>query len=294
MAHIKKVNKGVKRSRALLAESGLQPRKSLGQHFLDDPRAIEEIISRGRLEAADVAVEIGPGLGALTTPILSRIHHLVAIEKDPLLIKLLRERLPPQHREKITFISGDALELDFRQIFETFGKKVRIFGNLPYNISTPFLEHLIANRLYIRNAILMFQYEVARRLTASPNSREYGALSIALQYYAHIVPLVKIKKESFYPRPKVDSMVLAFDLERPHPLRAEHEERFLGIVRAAFRFRRKTLLNSLERALAPVTREIIARALERSSIDPNRRAETLSIDEYVRLSSSLSQDTTSP
>ena len=131
-------------------------------------------------------------------------------------------------------------------------------------------------------------------MTASPNSREYGALSIALQYYAHIVPLVKIKKESFYPRPKVDSMVLAFDLERPHPLRAEHEERFLGIVRAAFRFRRKTLLNSLERALAPVTREIIARALERSSIDPNRRAATLSIDEYVRLSSSLSQDTTSP
>jgi len=293
MAHIKKVHKDVKRSRALLAKSGLRPRKSLGQHFLDDPRAIGEIVSRGSLEAADVVVEIGPGLGALTMPVLSRIHHLVAIEKDPLLIKLLGERLRPQDREKITFISGDALELDFGQIYETFGGKVRIFGNLPYNISTPFLEHLIANRPYIRNAILMFQYEVARRLTASPNSREYGALSIALQYYAHIVPLIKIKRESFYPRPKVDSMVLEFDLERPHPHRAENEERFLSIVRAAFKFRRKTLLNSLERALAPSTREIIAGALEKSSIDPNRRAETLSIDEYIRLSSSLSLDTTS-
>jgi 16S rRNA (adenine1518-N6/adenine1519-N6)-dimethyltransferase len=293
MAHIKKVHRGVNRSKALLAKSGLRPRKSLGQHFLDDPRAIGEIVSRGSLEAADVVVEIGPGLGALTLPVLSRIHHLVAIEKDPLLLKLLGERLRPQDREKITFICGDALELDFRQIFETFGKKVRIFGNLPYNISTPFLERLIANRLYIRNAILMFQYEVARRLTASPNSREYGALSIALQYYAHIVPLIKIKKESFYPKPKVDSMVLEFDLEEPHPLRAENGEHFLGIVRAAFRFRRKTLLNSLERALAPSTREIIAGALEKSSIDPNRRAETLSIDEYIRLSSSLSPDTTS-
>ncbi len=294
MAHIKKAHKGVKRSRALLAKSGLRPRKSLGQHFLDDPRAIEEIISHGGLEATDVVVEIGPGLGALTIPILSRIHHLVAIEKDPLLIKLLEERLSPQDREKITLLCGDVLELDFRQISDTFGEKVRIFGNLPYNISAPFLEHLIVNRLSVRNAILMFQYEVAQRLTASPNSREYGALSIALQYYARIVPLIKVKKESFYPKPKVDSMVLEFDLERAHPLRAENEEHFLRIVRAAFRFRRKILLNSLERAMAPVTRDIIARALEKSSIDPHRRAETLSIDEYIRLSSSLSQDAASP
>jgi 16S rRNA (adenine1518-N6/adenine1519-N6)-dimethyltransferase len=294
MAHIEKVQKGVKRSRALLSKSGLRPRKSLGQHFLDDPLAIEEIISHGGLEAADVVVEIGPGLGALTIPLLSHIHHLVAIEKDPLLIKLLEERLLPQDREKITLLSGDVLEFDFRQVSDAFGEKVRIFGNLPFNISAPFLEHLLANRPYVKNAILMFQYEVAQRLTASPNSREYGALSIAVQYYAHIVPLIKVKKESFYPKPKVDSMVLELDLERPHPLRAENEERFLSVVRAAFRFRRKIILNSLERAMAPLTRDIIARALERSSIDPKRRAESLSIDEYICLSSSLSQDATSP
>jgi len=278
----------------LLSQSGLRPKKSLGQHFLEDPLAIEEIISHGGLKASDVVVEIGPGLGALTIPILPHIRHLVAIEKDPLLIKLLEERFSPQDREKITLLSGDVLKFDFRQISDAFGEKARIFGNLPYNISAPFLEHLLANRLYVRNAILMFQYEVAQRLTASPNSKEYGALSIALQYYAHIVPLIKIKKESFYPKPKVDSMVLEFDLETSHPLRAENEEHFLRIVRAAFRFRRKTLLNSLERAMAPLTRDIIARALEKSSIDPHRRAETLSIDEYIRLSLSLSQDATLP
>jgi 16S rRNA (adenine1518-N6/adenine1519-N6)-dimethyltransferase len=293
MAGIKKVYKGVKRSRALLDKSGLHPKKSLGQHFLDDPRAIDEIISRGSLVSTDVVMEIGPGLGALTIPLLARVYHLVAIEKDPLLIKLLEERLSPQDREKITCISGDVLAFDFKQVFDTFGEKVRIFGNLPYNISAPFLKHLLANRLYVRNAILMFQYEVARRLTASPNSREYGALSIAIQYYARIVPLVKIKKESFYPKPKVDSMVIELDLERPHTLKAEDDERFLRIVKAAFKFRRKTLLNSLDRAMKPVKRDVIAKALEESSIDPNRRAETLSIDEYIRLSSVLTQDTTS-
>ncbi len=278
----------------MLAKSGLRPRKSLGQHFLEDPIAIEKIIAHAGLEAADVVVEIGPGLGALTIPILPHIHHLVAIEKDPLLIDLLKGRLSPQERQKITFISGDVLKFDFRQIYETFGEKLRILGNLPYNISSPFLEHLIANRFYVRNAILMFQYEVAQRLTASPNSKEYGALSIAVQYYARISPLIKIRRESFYPKPKVDSMVLEFDFRMPHPLRAKNEERFLRIVRAAFRCRRKTILNSLERGMAPVTRHVIATALEKSSIEPKRRPETLTIDEYIHLSSFLSPDTTSP
>jgi 16S rRNA (adenine1518-N6/adenine1519-N6)-dimethyltransferase len=278
----------------LLAKSGLRPRKSLGQHFLEDPTAIEKIISHAGLKPTDVVVEIGPGLGALTIPILPHIHHLVAVEKDPLLIDLLRERLSPQERQKITFISGDVLKFDLREIYETFGEKLLILGNLPYNISSPFLQHLIAQRRYVNTAILMFQYEVARRLTACPNSKDYGSLTIAIQYYARISPLIQIKRESFYPKPKVDSMLLELDFKRPHPLRAENEERFLRIVRAAFRYRRKTILNSLERGMAPVTRQVIARALEKSSIEPNRRPETLIIDEYIHLTSFLSPDTTSP
>ena len=278
----------------MFAKSGLRPRKRLGQHFLEDPNAIMKIISHARLQNTDVVVEIGPGLGALTIPALPHIHHLVAIEKDPLLIDLLGQKLSPHERQKITFISGDVLKVDFRQIYETFRGKVRILGNLPYNISSPFLEHLIANRHYVNNAILMFQYEVAQRLTARPNSKEYGALSIAIQYYARISPLFKIKKECFYPKPKVDSMVLEFSLEMPHPVRAKNEERFLRIVKAAFSCRRKTILNSLERGMVPVTRQMIAGALEKSSIEPNRRAETLTIDEYIHLTSFLWPDTTSP
>jgi 16S rRNA (adenine1518-N6/adenine1519-N6)-dimethyltransferase len=287
MARIKKAHQGLTRSRALLAKSGLRPRKRLGQHFLEDPNAIKKIISHARLQDTDVVVEIGPGLGALTIPMLPHIHHLVAIEKDPLLIDLLGEKLSPRERQKITFISGDVLKLDFRQIYEAFRGKVRILGNLPYNISSPFLEHLIANRHYVRNAILMFQFEVAQRLIARPNSKEYGALSIASQYYARISPLIKISKECFYPKPKVDSMVLEFNMEMPHPVRAKDEERFLKIVKAAFSFRRKTILNSLERGMVPMTRHMIVGALEESSIEPNRRAETLTIDEYIHLSSFL-------
>jgi 16S rRNA (adenine1518-N6/adenine1519-N6)-dimethyltransferase len=294
MAQIKKVHQGLKRSRGLLARSGLRPRKSLGQHFLEDPALIETIISHAHFEPTDVVVEIGPGLGAITIPMLPQIHHLVAIEKDPLLIKVLSERLTPQEKQKITLVTEDVLNLDFGEIHDTFGRKLRVFGNLPYNISAPFLEHLIQNRRYIRNAILMFQYELARRLTASPNTRDYGALSVVLQYYARIEPLMRIERESFYPRPNVESMLLTFDFEKPHPSRAQNEQWFLRIVKAAFRFRRKTIRNSLERALAPATRQMIVRALEKSSIDPNRRAETLTIEEYIRLSSFLLPDTSSP
>jgi 16S rRNA (adenine1518-N6/adenine1519-N6)-dimethyltransferase len=294
MAQIKNVPQDLKRSRALLTRSGLRPRKGLGQHFLEDPGAIEAIIAHAHLQATDVVVEIGPGLGALTIPILPRVYHLVAIEKDPLLIKILRERLTAQEGQKITLLSEDVLKLDFRQVYDTFGQKVRVVGNLPYNISSPFLEHLIENRRYVRNAILMFQYEVARRLTASPNTKEYGALSVAIQYYARISPLITIERESFYPKPNVDSMVLGFDFEKPHPFRAQNEEWFLRVVKAAFKFRRKTIRNSLERAMAPAPRHMIAGALEKASIEPNRRAETLTIDDYIRLSSFLSSDAPSP
>jgi len=293
MAQIKKARQGLKKSRALLIKSGLKPRKRLGQHFLEDRAAIEAIISHAHFKATDVVVEIGPGLGALTIPMLPYIHHLVAIEKDPLLVKILWQKFTAEQRRKVTLVSEDVLKLDFRQINDTFRQKLRVLGNLPYNISAPLLEHLIENRLYIRNAILMFQYEVARRLTASPNTKEYGALSVAFQYYARISPILKITRTSFYPKPKVDSMILELDFDKPHPCRAQNDEWFLRVVKAAFSFRRKTIRNSLERALAPAARDMIACALEKSSIDPKRRAETLTIDEYIRLSTFLLPDTLS-
>lgn len=293
MAQIKKAHHDLRKSRALLIRSGLRPRKRLGQHFLEDPAAIEAIISRAQFKPTDVVVEIGPGLGALTIPTLPHIHHLVGIEKDPPLVKLLWEKLTAEQQQKVTLVSEDVLRLNFRQIKDTFRQKLRVFGNLPYNISAPFLELLIENRIYLRNAILMFQYEVARRLTAAPNTKEYGALSVVFQYYARISPLLKIERTSFYPKPNVDSMVLEFDFDKPHPHRAQNDEWLMRVVRAAFGFRRKTILNSLRRSMAPANRDMIACALEKAAIDPKRRAETLTIDEYIRLSTFLLSDTSS-
>ena len=287
MAHIKKAQQGLRISKGLLTKSGLRPRKRLGQHFLEDPAIIDEIIAHARLKKNDVVVEIGSGLGALTIPILPHIYHLVAIEKDPLLITILQERLSLKEKEKITFISGDVLKLDLREIYDRFEQKIKIAGNLPYNISSPFLEKLIVNRNYVKNAILMFQLEVAQRLSAVPRKKQYGALSIITQYYAHISPLIKIKRDAFYPKPKVDSMVLGIDFEKPYPFQAENEEFFCRIVKAAFSCRRKTILNSLERGMVSLSREMIAKSLKECLIDPKRRAETLSIDEYIHLSSVL-------
>lgn len=294
MAQIKKAHRGLIISKALLTKSGLRPRKRLGQHFLEDPAIIDKIIAQARFNKNDVVVEIGSGLGALTIPILPHIYHLVAIEKDPLLINILRERLSLKEKEKITFISGDVLKLNLKGIYDKFEQKLKILGNLPYNISSPFLERLIINRDYIKSAILMFQYELAQRLTAGPKKREYGALSVISQYYAQISPLIKIKRDAFYPQPKVDSMVLEIDFEKPYPSQAENEESFHRIVKEAFSCRRKTILNSLERGMVSVSREMIAKALKKCLIDPKRRAETLTIDEYIRLSSVLTPNKTTP
>jgi len=287
MAQIKKAHKGLRISKALLTKSGLRPRKRLGQHFLEDPAIIDEIIAHARLNKNDVVVEIGSGLGALTIPILPHICHFVAIEKDPLLITILQERLSLKDKEKITFISGDVLKLDLQEICDRFERKIKIVGNLPYNIASPLLEKLTINRNYIRSAILMFQFEVAQRLTAIPGKKEYGALSVITQYYAQISPLIKIKRDAFYPKPKVDSMVLGIDFEKPYPFQAENEEFFHRIVKAAFSCRRKTILNSLERGMVSLSREMITKSLKECLIDPKRRAETLSIDEYIHLSSIL-------
>lgn len=294
MAQIKKVNQGLIVSKALLRKSGIRPRKRLGQNFLEDPAIIEKIIAHAGFDKNDVVIEIGSGLGALTIPILPYIHHLVATEKDLLLITILKERLSLKEKGKMTFISGDVLKLDFKEIYDKFSKKIRIVGNLPYNISSPFLEKLIINRNYIKNAILMFQYEFAQRLTAKPKNKEYGALSVISQYYAKISPLIKIKRDAFYPKPKVDSMVLEIDFTKPYPLQAENEVNFRKTVRAAFSCRRKTILNSLERGMVSASREIIVKALTKCLIDPKRRAETLTIDEYIHLSSILMSDKTIP
>jgi len=273
MALFKKVGQGLSNSKALLAQSGISPRKHLGQHFLQDRGITGKIIAQARLDNEDVVLEVGSGLGALTIPALPLISHLIAVEKDPGLAGILKERVPAEEEHKITFVVGDILKVPFEEVSNRFHRKIKVLGNLPYNISSPFLEKLVINREYVRTAILMFQYEFARRLTAGPCTKDYGALSVIMQYHARLSPLIKVKRDAFYPKPKVDSMVVELLFQR--------------IAKAAFSHRRKTILNSLERGMVSLPRETLDEALRKCLIDPKRRAETLTVDDYIRLTAAL-------
>jgi 16S rRNA (adenine1518-N6/adenine1519-N6)-dimethyltransferase len=294
MALFKKTGQGMNNVKTMLAQSGISPRKYLGQHFLQDRDIISKILAEARLDKEDVVLEVGSGLGALTIPALSLISHLVAVEKDPGLAEILKEQVPAEEKHKITTVVGDILKVSFEEVFNRFHRKIKVLGNLPYNISSPFLEKLVINREYVRTAILMFQYEFAQRLTARPCTKHYGALSIIMQYHARLSPLIKVNRDAFYPKPKVDSMVVEIDFEKPHPSQAEDENLFQGIAKAAFSHRRKTILNSLDRGMVSLPRETLHEALRKCSIDPKRRAETLTVDDYICLTSAVRAKETIP
>jgi 16S rRNA (adenine1518-N6/adenine1519-N6)-dimethyltransferase len=265
----------------------LFPKKRLGQHFLKDPRIIQEIVTRARFEEDSEVLEVGPGLGALTFPLAGRVRRVIGVERDSRLVEKLQKHLSLEQISNVTLIPCDILKLDFAQIVGPGEKQIHVIGNLPYNISSPFVEMLISHRSHVKKAVLTFQLELARRLAAAPGSKAYGALSILIQYYARITPLLEISREAFYPKPEVASMVLELDFTRPYPRRAQNEENFRKVVKASFAHRRKTIINSLRRALTSVDHDRILRALAKCGIQPGTRAENLRMDDYVCLSGAL-------
>lgn len=273
----------------LKMDDRIRPKKSLGQHFLKDAGIIHEIIERARFDHSDHVLEIGAGLGALTLPLAGSVHQIFAVEKDARLAKILKERLVLSGISNVVVMNEDALRLDFNRIPSPPAKKIKVIGNLPYNISSPFLEKLVEYRTLVSRAVLMFQFELAKRLIAHPGAKDYGALSVLIQYYARNSSLLEVGKESFHPRPKVSSMVLELDFERPHPRTAENEEKFRALVKGAFSHRRKTILNSFKGAFAVPGSDEIQGALEKCDIDPKRRAETLGIDDFLCLVAALRQ-----
>lgn len=287
MAEIEKGVRNLRSAGLLKTSSGFSPKKSLGQHFLVDPWFIHTLISNAALQASDLILEIGPGLGALTIPIARSVRHVVAVEKDKELIDLLNEKLSRAGITNVTLINKDILTFDIGGIRAPSSSKIQVIGNLPYNISSPFLEKLLENRDLIRKAVLMFQSEVARRLSASPGTKAYGALSVLVQYHALTTVLLEVPSGAFYPRPKVDSTVLELDFEQPYPRRADHEDSFRRVVKGAFVHRRKTLINSLKGLYPSWDRDTLLQGMRNCGIDPGRRAETLHMDEFLCLSSVL-------
>ena len=250
------------------------PRKRFGQHFLVDRHSIERIVDALRLHPDDNVVEIGPGSGALTGPLLERVKRLAVIEIDRDLAANLRAEFPP---ERLTLHGADALEFDFGSL----GNDLRVVGNLPYYISSPLLFRLARYAGNIRDATAMLQKEVVDRMVARPSTRDYGRLSVTLQVRFRIERLFDVPPSAFRPAPKVESSVARLTpLGEARPVIAD-EDVFARIVAAAFGQRRKTLHNALKTLASDAE-------LERAGIDPGARGETLTVAEFVRLANALS------
>ena len=263
-----------------LAARGLSPRKRFGQNFLVRPDLAERIVAHAHLSPSDVVVEIGPGAGALTLSLASHASHLIAIEKDDGLAAMLKEQLA--EAPGLEILHADFLEVDLAALAGQHGvAKLKIVGNIPYNVTTPILEHIFEQRAAVSSAVLLVQKEYADRLAAPAGSPEYGSLTLFARYHAVLEPLMMVRAAAFWPRPDVDSMLVRFFLREEPPVEAP-EDLLFRIIRGSFQMRRKTLLNTLEAALE-VPKETLERIGRQARIELSRRGETLTLEEFARL-----------
>lgn len=252
-------------------------RKRFGQNFLVDQQVIADIVNAVAPARDDCVVEIGPGLGALTDPLLQRLDHLHVVEIDRDIVARLRPRYSP---ERLTIHQGDALAFDFSSLVTEEGKPLHVVGNLPYNISTPLLFHLAGFAECVYDMHFMLQKEVVERLVAEPGSSDFGRLSVMLQYRFVIDWLLDVPPECFTPAPKVDSAVVRLIPRPADELTANDETRFAAVVAAAFAQRRKMLRNNLKGILGDD-------GFAALGIAPTARAEELSVADYIRIANSL-------
>ena len=248
-------------------------KKKFGQNFLKDAAIIHSIIQSINPLPNDLLIEIGPGLGALTKPLLEKTNRLLAIELDRDIVSWMENEYS---KKNITIFNEDVLNFNFNQ----FDQKIRVVGNLPYNISTPILFKCIDNILNIKDLHFMLQKEVVDRMIATPSSPEYGRLSVMLQYYFAMEHLVDVPKESFEPEPKVESSFVRLIPYEQYPFIANNIEQFARIVKEAFSQRRKTIRNTLKSFISE-------NDFEKIGINPRLRAENLSVSDFVKISNYL-------
>ena len=252
-----------------------RPRKRFGQNFLQDRHVIDAIVHAIAPEPTDRMLEIGPGLGALTLPLLKKVQHLTAIEIDTDLHAHLMSSVG--ENQHLTLVAADALTVDLIP----FGHDLRVVGNLPYNISTPLLFHLLKYHTQIKDIHIMLQKEVIDRLAASPGSKDYGRLSIITQYHCEVEALFTVPATAFYPAPQVESAVVRLT---PHCKKRYDDvptEDLVHLVAMAFAMRRKTLANNLKKLIS-------ATQLAQMDINPSLRPEQISIEDYIRLAKFVS------
>ena len=271
----------------IIRQYAIKPRKRLGQSFLMEQNVIRKIAALANVTKNDIVVEIGAGIGVLTEDLAQNAAKLIAVEMDDKLIEVLKDKLLKYNNVQI--YSGDILKFDFGAIARDGQQKIKVIGNVPYNISSQVLFHLLSFRKIIDSFVLMLQKEVIQRLVAPPGGKDYGVPSVILQMFASVEKVLDVPAGCFYPRPKVESSVIkGFFLERPL-VELANEEFFIRLVRDAFAQRRKMLINNLKKSklLEGVSESFLKEALKLAGIDGQRRGETLSVEEFGLLSNIL-------
>jgi 16S rRNA (adenine1518-N6/adenine1519-N6)-dimethyltransferase len=276
------------RTKEIIAKHNFSFKKSLGQNFLIDQNILNNIVSAADLTPDSGVIEIGPGIGSLTERIAKKAKNVVAFEIDQRLIPILEETLEPYDNAKV--INQDVLEADIHSVIKenfTDGQDIMVVANLPYYVTTPIILKLLNDNLPIRGIVIMIQKEVADRIAAKPSTKEYGSLSIAIQYFAEAETVMTVPHTVFIPKPNVDSAVIKIK-KRTKPHTAVKDEEFMfNVVRASFAQRRKTIINNLKSFFGKEEKEKVESALNAVGIDPKRRGETLSIEEFAKLSDEL-------
>ena len=262
--------------------------KSLGQNFLIDTNVIDRILEGARVKEGDYVIEVGPGIGTLTKEMGRSAEKVVAIEIDKTLIPILEETL--EDFPNIEVINQDILKVNVQELVKEKlnGGPVKLVANLPYYITTPIVMKFLEEDIPVTDIVVMVQKEVADRMNAKPNTKDYGALSVAVQYYCDTEIVAKAPRHMFMPQPNVDSTVIGLHVREEQIYHVDNEDIFFKTVKASFGQRRKTLLNSLG-GLGFLSKDQIKEALKEATIDEKRRGETLSIEEFASLSNAVNR-----
>ncbi|KAA9302318.1 MULTISPECIES: 16S rRNA (adenine(1518)-N(6)/adenine(1519)-N(6))-dimethyltransferase RsmA [Aerococcus] len=280
------------RTNEILKRYQLEAKKSLGQNFLMEPQVLADMVATGEIDQETNVIEIGPGIGALTEVLAQEAKEVLAFELDQRLLPVLANELADY--DNIHIRHADILEVDIKATVSQYfsaDERLLVVANLPYYITTPIIFKLLESGLRFDGFVLMMQKEVAERLTASPNSKAYGSLTIAIDYYCEAEIAFTVPRTVFKPRPNVDSAILYLKRRPEAKLSVQDEDFFFRLVRASFKQRRKTLWNNLRQFFGkdPQVLSRVEEALDQAGIDPKRRAETLTIEEFARLSDALVQ-----
>ena len=276
----------------VLQKHEFQFKKKFGQNFLIDPHVLDKIVDAAQITKDDFVLEIGPGIGTLTQYLCENARQVLAVEIDDKLIPILKETLQPY--DNVEVLHGDILKQDIQKIADTYndGKPIKLVSNLPYYITTPIIMELFESHVPLANVTVMVQKEVADRMKAEPGTKDYGALSLAVQYYAKPYIAAFVPPNCFMPRPNVGSAVIRLDCLARVPVEVHNEKLMFRLIRASFNQRRKTLQNGIANsAELSFTKEQAARAIEQAGFDVRIRGEKLGLEEFARLADGLERMT---